>query len=90
VFGMFRRGTACSCSEDSPNWSWPVTRAHERYHDATVTTVTCLKHAWSVRLYDPKMMRFLTGAEERRILRQIQVNAGQVQQAIVHAAMADL
>jgi hypothetical protein len=90
VLGMFRRGTACSCSEGSANWSWPLTRAHERYHDAIVTTVTCLKHPWSVRLYDPKMMRFLTGGEERRVLREIRANAGQAQQAIVHTVMADL
>jgi hypothetical protein len=41
------------------NWSWPFTRAHERYHDLTVTTVTCLKHPWSVRLYDTKNMRIV-------------------------------
>ena len=61
-----------------------------RPSDAIVTTVTCLKHPWSVRLYDPKMMRFVKGAEERRVLRQIRANVGQAQQAIVHAAMADL
>jgi len=90
VFGMFRRRTVCSCSEGSANWSWPLTRVHERYHDTTVTTVTCLKHPWSVRLYDPKTMRFVKGAEERRVLRQIRANVGQAQQAIVQAEMADL
>ena len=90
MFGMFRRRTVCSCSEGSANWSWPLTRVHERYLDATVTTVTCLKHPWSVRLYDPKTMRFVKGAEERRVLRQIRANAGQAQHGIVQAAMADL
>jgi hypothetical protein len=86
VLGMFRRRTVCSCSEHSANWSWPFTRAHERYHDATVTTVTCLKHPWSVRLYDPKKMSFVKSAEERKILRQIQANTAQTRQANVHAA----
>lgn len=85
MFGIFRRGTVCSCPESSTNWSWPFTRVHERYHDATVTTVTCLKHPWSVRLYDPASMRFVTGAEERRILRQIRGDSGQTQQSIAHA-----
>jgi hypothetical protein len=83
MFGMFRRRTACSCSEGSANWSWPLTRVHERYHGATVTTVTCLKHPWSVRLYDPTMMKFVNGAEERKFVRQIQANGGQPRQAIV-------
>lgn len=87
MLGMFRRRTACSCSEGSVNWSWPMTRAHERYHDATVTTVTCLKHPWSVRLYDPKKMSFVKSAEERKILRQIQANACQTPQANVHTVM---
>ncbi len=90
MFGVFRRRTVCSCSEGSANWSWPVTRVHERYHDTTVTTVTCLKHPWSVRLYDPKMMRFVKSAEERRVLLQIRANVGQAQRAIVNAVMADL
>jgi hypothetical protein len=85
VLGIFRRRTVCSCSERSANWSWPFTRAHERYHDAIVTTVTCRMHPWSVRLYDPKKMSFVKSAEERKILRQIQVNAGQTRQGNVHA-----
>ena len=64
MLGIFRNSTVCSCSEDSVNWSWPFTRAHERYHDLTVTTVTCLKHPWSVRLYDPKQMKFVKVAEK--------------------------
>jgi hypothetical protein len=90
VFGMFRRRTVCSCSEGSANWSWPLTRVHERYHDATVTTVTCLKHPWSVRLYDPKMMRFVKSAEERRVVRQIRASVGHSQEAMAHAGIADL
>jgi hypothetical protein len=42
-------------------------------------------HPWSVRLYDPKKMSFVKSAEERKILRQIQVNAGQTRQGNVHA-----
>ena len=83
MLGIFRRRTSCSCSEGSVNWSWPFTRAHEGYHNRRVTTVTCLKHPWSVRLYDPTRMRFVGVAEERKILRQIQDNVGQTQQAIV-------
>jgi hypothetical protein len=90
VLGMFRRRTVCSCSERSANWSWPYTRAHERYHNATVTTVVCLKHPWSVRLYDPKKMSFVKSAEERKILRQIQANAGQTRQANVHAVVVGI
>jgi hypothetical protein len=90
MFGIFRNRTACFCSEGSLSWSWPFTRAHERYHDVTVTTVTCLKHPWSVRLYDSEKMRFVKVAEERRILRQIQASAGQAQQAVEHALMAGL
>ena len=86
MLGMFRRRTVCSCSERSANWSWPFTRAHERYHDATVTTVTCLKHHWSVRLYDPKTMSFVKSAEERKIVRPIQANTGQTQPSNVHDA----
>ena len=90
MLGIFQSRTACSCSEDSVNWSWPFTRAHERYHDQTVTTVTCRKHPWSVRLYDPKNMRFVKVAEERRILRKIQAGVGQAQQTKVHAVMVGL
>lgn len=72
------------------NWSWPFTRAHERYYDRTVTTVTCLKHPWSVRLYDPKNMRFVKAAEERIIVRQIQASFDQAHQTNVHALMAGL
>jgi hypothetical protein len=88
--GIFRKRTACSCSEDSVNWSWPFTRAHERYHNLTVTTVTCLKHPWSVRLYDPKKMKFVKAAEERKIQRQIQAGVYQAHQTVAHALMANL
>ena len=88
--GIFRNRTACSCSEDSVNWSWPFTRPHERYHDITVTTVTCLKHPWSVRLYNPKQMKFVKVAEERKILRQIQAGVGHAQQTNVDAVMVGL
>ena len=87
---MFRRRTVCSSSEGSANWSWPMTRAHERYHDLAVTTVTCLKHPWSVRLYDPQKMRFMRFAEERAIVRQIQASACQGRQAVAHAANSGL
>ena len=90
MLGIFHRRTACSCSEDSVNWSWPLTRAHERYHDLTVTTVTCMKHPWSVRLYDPKQMRFVKAAEERKIQRHLQAGADQAHHTNVHAAMAGL
>ena len=90
MLGIFHRRTACSCSEDSVNWSWPFTRAHEQYHDLIVTTVTCMKHPWSVRLYDPKQMRFMKAAEERTIQRQIQADADQAHHTNVHAAMAGL
>ena len=82
---MFRRCTVCSCSESSANWSWPMTRAHERYYDLTVTTVTCLKHPWSVRLYDPKKMRFVKSAEERKTLRLIRASIEQAHQAVMHS-----
>lgn len=90
MLGIFHDRTACSCSEDSVNWSWPFTRAHERYHDLTVTTVTCLKHPWSVRLYDPKQMRFVNAAEEREIVRQIQAGFDQGHQTNAHAVTAGL
>jgi hypothetical protein len=90
MLGIFRRRTACSCSEDSENWSWPFTRAHERYHDLTVTTVTCRKHPWSVRLYDPKNMKFVKPAEERKFQRQIQSDVDQARQTNVHAVMAGI
>jgi hypothetical protein len=64
ILRIFRSHSKCSCSESSTHWSWPFTRAHEKYHNHVVTTVTCLKHAWSVRLYDDKNLRFLTAAEE--------------------------
>ena len=67
---------------------WPFTRAHERYHELTVTTVTCLKHPWSVRLYDPKNMRFVKAAEERRIVRQIQAFFDHADQTNAHAVMS--
>ena len=88
MLGIFRNRTACSCSVDSVNWSWPFTRAHERYYGRTVTTVTCLKHPWSVRLYDSKQMRFVKAAEERKIVRQIRADVAQIQPAIVRAVMA--
>ena len=88
--GIFRNRTSCSCSEDSLNWSWPFTRAHERYHGLTVTTVTCLKHPWSVRLYDPKNMRFVKATEERKIVRQIEASFDQGHQTNEHATMAVL
>ena len=90
MLGIFHERTACSCSEDSVNWSWPFTRAHERYHDLTVTTVTCLKHPWSVRLYDPKQMRFVNAAEEREIVRQIQAGFDQSQLTKTHGLMVGL
>jgi hypothetical protein len=67
------------------NWSWPFTRAHERSRDLTVTTVTCLKHPWSVRLYDPRTMRFVKAAEERKFVRQIQASFDQAHQTNMHA-----
>lgn len=88
--GIFRKRTACYCSEESVNWSWPFTRAHERYHGLTVTTVTCLKHPWSVRLYDPKQMKFVKVAEERKILRQIQAGIDDARQTKVHAVIVGL
>jgi len=36
---IFRKRNSCFCSEGSMNWSWPFTRAHERYQGQTVTTV---------------------------------------------------
>ena len=90
MLGFFGNRTTCSCSENSVNWSWPFTRAHEQYHDETVTTVTCLKHPWSVRLYDSGKMRFVKVAEERKILRRIQADVDQAQRAIAHAAMVGL
>lgn len=87
MLGIFRRRTVCSCSERSANWSWPFTRAHERYYNATVTIVICLKHPWSVRLYDPKKMSFVKSAEERRIMHQIQAAAPQ---SNVHAVIAGI
>ncbi len=86
---LFRRRNLCSCSEGSSNWSWPFTRAHERYFNRTVTTVTCLKHPWSVRLYDSKQMRFAKAAEERKIVRQIRAEVDQTRPAMRHAAIAD-
>ena len=88
--GIFRSRAACSCSEVSVNWSWPFTRAHERYYDRTVTTVTCMKHPWSVRLYDPKQMRFVNAAEEREIVRQIQAGFDQSQLTKTHGLMVGL
>ena len=90
MFGIPRNRTACFCSEDSVNWSWPFTRSHELYHDVTVTTVFFMKHPWSVRLYDFEKMRFVKVAEERKILRQIRATASQAQQAVAHAVMAGL
>jgi len=90
VLGIFCHRTSCSCSEDSSNWSWPFTRAHERYQGRTVTTVTCLKHPWSVRLYDPKEMRFVKAAAERKIVRQFQTSIDRAHQTNVHAVMAGL
>lgn len=87
---LFQRRTVCSCSERSTNWSWPFTRAHERYHNETVTTVTCLKHPWSVRLYDPKKMSFVKSAEERKILRLIQANVGQNRQSNLHTLIVGI
>jgi hypothetical protein len=72
------------------NWSWPFTRAHERYHDLTVTTVICRKHPWSIRLYDAKNMKIVKAAEERKIVRQIHASVDQAHQANVHTMMADL
>lgn len=90
MFGIFRSRTSCSCSENSFNWSWPFTRPNERYQGRTVTTVTCLKHPWSVRLYDLKNMRIVKAAEERKIVRQIQASFDQAHQTNVHAIMAGL
>jgi hypothetical protein len=72
MLGIFRKRTVCSCSEKGPNWSWPFTRAHEKYQDRVVTYVTCLKHAWSVRLYDEKSMRFLSYREELAVVQRMQ------------------
>ena len=71
MFGLFQNRTACFCSEGSVNWSWPFTRSHELYHGVTVTTVFCMKHPWSVRLYDLEKMRFVKVAVEREILRKL-------------------
>ena len=90
MLGIFRNRTVCSCSENSVNWSWPFTRAHERYQGRRVTTVTCLKHPWSIRLYDPNNMRFVKAAEERKIVRQIQAFFDQGHQTNVHPIMAGL
>jgi hypothetical protein len=90
MLGIFRKRTSCFCAEDSVSWSWPFTRAHERYHDFTVTTVTCMKHPWSVRLYDPQQMRFVKVAEERKILRQLHAVDSQAQQAKGHALLFGL
>ena len=90
MFGMFRSRNLCSCSKGSANWSWPLTRAHERYHDAIVTTVTCPKHSWSVRLYDSKQMRLVKAAEKRRIVRLVWADFAQSQQAMRHAAIVGL
>ena len=72
------------------NWSWPFTRAHELYHDLTVTTITCRKHPWSVRLYDTENMRIVKAAEERKIVRQIQASIDQSRQTNVHTIKAGL
>lgn len=69
---ILSKHSKCSCSETSNHWSWPFTRAHEKYHDHVVTTVTCLKHAWSVRLYDGSNLRFFTISEEEQTLRQME------------------
>lgn len=71
---FLRKHSKCSCSEKSTNWSWPFTRAHEKYHDQVVTTVTCFKHPWSVRLYDDKAMKFLTIPEEQEAVRQLEAS----------------
>jgi hypothetical protein len=73
MLGFLRKRTTCSCSKGSAHWSWPFTRAHEKYSGQIVTTVTCQKHPWSVHLYDLKNMRFVTPTEEGEVLRQIQV-----------------
>jgi hypothetical protein len=66
---LFKRAT-CSCSEKSASWSWPRTRAHEKYQGQIVTTVVCMKHPWSVRLYDLKTMRFVEPSVEQELRRQ--------------------
>ena len=58
--------------------------------DLTVTTVTCLKHPWSVRLYDPKNMRIVKATDERKIMLQIQVSFDQARQTNMHAIVAGL
>jgi hypothetical protein len=63
---------------------------HERYYDLTVTTVTCMKHPWSVRLYDPQQMRFMKVAEERKLLRQIHAGVSQTRQEKAHASLFGL
>jgi hypothetical protein len=90
MFGMFPKRTACFCSKASENWSWPFTRSHELYHGVTVTTVFCMKHPWSVRLYDFKKMRFVKVAEERKILRQIRAKIAQPPNALAHTVIAEL
>lgn len=72
MLGILRKRTKCSCWESSAHWSWPLTRAHEKYHGQIVTAVTCLKHPWSVRLYDEKNMRFATVEEEMAFLQRIE------------------
>jgi hypothetical protein len=41
-------------------------------------------------LYDPKNMRIVKAAEERKIVRQIQASFDQADQTNVHAIMAGL
>jgi hypothetical protein len=67
VFGSYLKRTSCSCSVKSENWSWPITRAHEKYQGRVVTTVICLKHPWSIRLYDLKKMGFADDSAEREL-----------------------
>jgi hypothetical protein len=49
-----------------------------------------MKHPWSVRLYDPKQMRFVNAAEEREIVRQIQAGFDQSQLTKTHGLMVGL
>jgi hypothetical protein len=90
MLGFLRKRTICSCSKRSAHWSWPLTRAHEKYSDQIVTTVTCRKHPWSVRLYDLKNMRFVTAAEEGQVLRQIQASIAQNHQGRPQAGMTPM
>jgi hypothetical protein len=87
MLGIHRKRPGCSCWEGSAHWTWPLTRAHEKYNGQVVTSVRCKKHPWSVRLYDFENMRFVTIEEEEKFLLQIQVSTPQSQAANAHGDM---